>query len=400
MNWILFLIFFLLGVNNDPLSINIVKKWHLIEILSMLILTYVTLRYQRLLTNSFFSLSLIFVAWSILCMANAYDYFPYEHYITESKSVFTTYGTRGAFVILQLVFNVVLALGLYSFLVLSRFSPFKIEFYWVSAVGVSSLLGILIYLLQNVGFEFSFIQSNMMSYSRYRIYGLALEPQYMALYIMPACFIALKNKWYGRLAICMCAFILTFSTTLLVAFGVSLLWLYVRSGNVLQKVKYFPLLLILLPVVVYFSYEKAFSFVNSITSVSDSTSDYARAYSMYIAFQLIKEHWLTGVGLGNFSYYFEWRGEEKIFNVANIFLRIATEAGVVGLVLFAASLYNLHRNFKSLGLYYYAIFICMMIYFFVNSTFYFMLSFWLLFSLILAIKRGKEIEASRCNSHV
>lgn len=391
MYWILILICFLLGINNDPLSINIVKKWHFIEIISILILMYVIFGKKRMLTNSFFNLSIIFVAWSIFCLIIAFDYFPYEHNITESKSIFTTYGTRGTFVLFQLVFNISLALGLYSFLVLSKVSPLKIELCWVSAVTASCLLGILVYLLQQLGMEFSFIQSNMVSYSKYRLYGLSLEPQYMALYIMPVCFVSLKNKWHGSLAICTSAFILTFSTTLLLAFGVALFWLYLRTGNVKHKLKYLPLLLMLLPVIVFFSYEKAYSFFSSIASVSDSTTDYARAYSMYIAAQLIQEHWLTGVGLGNFSYYFEWRGEEKIFNVANIFLRVATETGFIGLFFFVASLYSLNKKIRSIDPYYYAIFICTMVYFLVNSTFYFMLSFWLLFSLILAIKRGREI---------
>jgi len=54
---------------------------------------------------------------------------------------------------------------------------------------------------------------------------------------------------------------------------------------------------------------------------------------------IFKDHWLTGVGLGNFRYYYyihkpAWAGEVQ--NPHNCFVQAATEFGVIGLLAFAA----------------------------------------------------------------
>lgn len=383
--FILFLLF-IFSINNEPLSIKIVKSWNISELIMMSMSILIILN-NKVQINKLHKISFLLVLWMLVCVLYNINNFPAEHYVTEESSIFTRYGTRSLATTAQIAFNILMSMILASYLISLPISGFTILKSYVRSITLFSLFGIIIYILQVIGFKFGFIQSNELSYSSYRLYSLAREPQYTALWIVPAIFISLKYKFKLDLIICFIALFLTRSTSVIFGFGVASLFYSIKRYGIKNVIKLFPLLLLIIIMVLSLTYQKGFAFVNSLMNVGDDTNDFARGYSMYLASKLAADNLSFGIGWGNFSYYFIWRGEEKIFNIGNIFLRSLSEIGVIGFLIISILFKRIYDYSRICGLEYVCILITFLVYFMANSTYFTFISFWIYLSLLYCFYR-------------
>ncbi|HIF9279605.1 TPA: O-antigen ligase family protein [Photobacterium damselae] len=378
----LYVIIFFCGVSNDPLSIEIIKEWKLVEILTIPLFVFLFISKNNFKVFNFQKKSFYFVSWCYISLVVNIGTFPFEHFVTDSKGLFTMYGTRGLLVATQLLFYIILSILLLNYLFYIKISQHELESIIVKSITLFSIIGIFIVCCQMLGFKFSFVQSNDLSYSSFRLFSLAREPQYAALWLSFGLLIAIKRRVFIPSFIILIAILLTRSSSVIAGLFVAFSWFYVFKVNIKVKLLLVPIVIIFTSFVFYLSLDKILSFYNSLINVNYATSDFARSYSMYVASKLIPEHFMAGIGLGNFPYFFEWRGEEKIFNIANIFIRILTECGIVGFTIFMVFISSIFRQFKKNADEYFCIIIVMFVYFMANSTYLFFVSFWLELALL------------------
>lgn len=372
----LFIIIFFCGVNNDPLSVRIIKDWKLVEILTIPLVILLFYVKNNIKYFNFQKIALILVIWCFISLIINKNTLPFDYFVTDSKNIFTMYGTRGWLVSGQLLFYILLSVFLLNYLYYLKISQSILEMVIIKAITLFALIGIVIVSSQILGVKFPFVQSNELSYSTFRLFSLSREPQYAGLWLSFGFFIAMKRKKFIPLSIILLAILLTRSSSVIAGLLVAFFWIYFFKIKIQVKLVSIPIVIIALFIVSYLTADKILAFYNSLSNVNSSTSDFARSYSMYVALKLIPDNFITGIGLGNFPYFFEWRGEEKIFNIANIFIRIMTECGIVGIFFFVLFVRSIIKALKKSNNEYFCILIVLFVYFMVNSTYLFFASFW------------------------
>jgi putative inorganic carbon (HCO3(-)) transporter len=91
-----------------------------------------------------------------------------------------------------------------------------------------------------------------------------------------------------------------------------------------------------------FIFLNIFSFFREIISnLYSSIVDQARLVIWINSFEIIKLVPFTGIGLGNFPIVYKYLFEKEFIHAHNIFLNIAIELGIPGLILFVALAFSL-----------------------------------------------------------
>jgi len=263
----------------------------------------------------------------------------------------------------------------------------------VIATTIFSIFGLIFYLSNIFGINIPLIQSNDLSYSVYRLYSFGLEPQYSALFIIPGVMISYFNKWYILLCINFIALILTFSTSVLLGFIVAIILYTFKNVKFTYQLLLLPFSFLFIYMFYELAGEKILSFISVLSGDNDGTND-ARAFSIITAIDLLNEYWMGGIGWGNFSFYFSWRSEERVFNLGNIFLRILVEGGLFSLlvsIFLSRYIYNYIKVIKNA---YSLILITFFIYFIANSTMFSMMCFWI-YLIIFEYLSKKEVYVKR-----
>jgi len=390
--FILVVLILFAGITNDILSIHIVKKMSIVEIVLILMTIYYFMIKRKVKVTLLIKYLLLLSAAFFFSSFYTSDYLPGNTFVV-SPGLFTSYETRSYMSSFQFLYLVILTITFSTFLYNTKISKYKLEKSIAIATTIFSIFGLVFYISNILGINIPLIQSNDLSYSMYRLYSFGLEPQYSALFIIPGVMISYFNKWYILLCINLIALILTFSTSVLLGFIVAII-LY-NFKNV--KFTYQLLLLPFVFLFIYMFYElaggKILSFISVLSGDNDGTVD-ARALSIITAIDLLNEYWMGGVGWGNFSFYFSWRNEERIFNLGNIFLRILVEGGLFSLlvsIFLSRYIYNYTKVLKNA---YFLILITFFIYFMANSTMFLMMCFWI-YLIIFEYLSKKEVYVKR-----
>ncbi len=186
---------------------------------------------------------------------------------------------------------------------------------------------------------------NVSSVSRVPSYGLFRHPNIFGGFLSVIIFwlVAFHGKkrfWMkGTIALGTVSLLLTFSTTAALAFVLSLIGLFlVRSRRLF-------LVIIFLIVV---SSVSVFGFVDG-SKFPSSASFYRRTSLQKASQEMIKERFLFGTGLNNFTvvmdrFYIPFKELRFVQPVHNIFILVLTETGIFGIISFLALiLYSLYR---------------------------------------------------------
>ena len=393
-----FLVCFLSGVTNHFFRLNIFKSWALIEVFAVF-LSVVFLFYKRLPINKVFLCGLIIAVWSFFSVYLNSHSFSSSYYVTDVSTLFTEYGTRGYLVSLQLLFNLFVFVSVLAVFRYLKYSAEGMMRFYTYAACLFSLIGLVVYVGQLLGMKFGFVQSNEVSYSKYRFYSLAVEPQFAALFLLPGVAFAVQLRRFLLATLLVVSLLLTFSTSILAGVAVVLLIKWMLSSSMKDKVRSLPLVVTLIGALVPFVYVKASAFVSSAISVGDGTNDFQRVYAMYVAVNLIAENWFYGIGWGNFPFYIEWRGEEKIVNLASLPLRFLCELGFIGGVLFiffASKVWGVVKLAPSSFRFVYGV---VAVYFLVNSTYFAMPSFWVFLAFTVYVSEvNYDFKVRRCHT--
>ncbi|MDB4926294.1 O-antigen ligase [Mucilaginibacter sp.] len=206
----------------------------------------------------------------------------------------------------------------------------------------------------------------------FRSSGLSQEPSFYVLYQSWICLITWYSKkifkkryWYILLIINVASLLLTFSTTLVSFFLILILNLLIFKSSTKRKSIVLSLLLILVlfgyyiidhfglyPQFEYAFVSKLMNFFTAPEHTLDSGS--FRSYTSGIGIRIFKDHWLTGVGVGNSMYYmylYEFKMGIVEFGQPltagtfpqNLFSIVLSEQGIIGGL---SLLYFLFCSFK------------------------------------------------------
>lgn len=207
------------------------------------------------------------------------------------------------------------------------------------------------------------------SHYNFRSSGLSQEPSFYVLYQSWICLIAwftkhlfYKRYWYIIITTNIFSLIFTFSSSLIGLVIIIFLSIFIFKTKF--KVKAYSLATIALIVIIgyfivetynlngifnYFFVSKTSNFLTTQEYTTDSGS--FRNYTTRIGFQIFKDYWLTGVGVGNSIYYmylYEFKMGISVFGETlspgsfpqNMISMVFAEQGIIGgLSLFALLLY-------------------------------------------------------------
>ncbi len=388
--YILFCIIFIAGITNDVLCVHIGKKMSPIE-LSLYAIFFMMVFYGKFYVSK--------VPYYMLALSGAFFFstvmninsLPASNYIL-APSVYTNYSTRSLFVSLQFFMLTLTIVGFRTFLYRMHIKAKDVVDIVIKATTLFALLGIFFYFLNILGVDVSLIQSNEKSYGRYRLYSFAVEPQYAALFMTFGLFTSFFEKDYGKFIIIALATLLTFSTGVLLGIFSAMVFYYFYKRFTLKKV------LAGLCFMIAFSYfAQAFIIPKIIGTFSvlqgnASVNVEARASSILQGVELFKDNWLKGVGWGNFSFYYTFRGEEKIVNLSNIFLRVWLEGGLLSFVILLSFVFYLYKILRRMPVQYSLICIVYLVYFMPNSTAFLQPYFWIFIILIESLYNSNKFN--------
>ncbi|MFS2186189.1 O-antigen ligase family protein, partial [Mucilaginibacter sp. Mucisp84] len=218
----------------------------------------------------------------------------------------------------------------------------------------------------------SFIQNK--TYYDFRSSGLSQEPSFYILYQAWICLIGgytrhlfKKNIWYLIMAINILSLLLTFSTAM---FGFALIlassiFLFKTSFKIKMGIVITIAILLILGylALLYFDLYPVFEYIfvsklSGFFSVPETTTDSGsyRSYTSSIGIKIFKDHWVTGVGVGNSIYYmyiYEFKMGIREFGEMlspgtfpqNSFSSVLADQGVIGGLSFLAFLGGALRKF-------------------------------------------------------
>jgi hypothetical protein len=214
----------------------------------------------------------------------------------------------------------------------------------------------------------SFIQ-NKTEYP-FRSYGFSQEPSFYILYQGWICLFTWytrhlfsKKVWCFLIMLNMAALVLSLSTMIAAFLGIILSSAFIFKSSFKKRTWIiFSLLLLLLAgyfIMMYFNLSGLFEYV--FTSKLEGfftapeftfTSGGIRRYTSQLGIEIFKDHWLTGVGVGNSIYYMYIYDYLKMDNVVvagtfpqNAFSCVLSEQGIIGGGLFFVFLLLIIRKF-------------------------------------------------------
>ncbi|ELX8380588.1 O-antigen ligase family protein [Providencia stuartii] len=385
---LLFLLFFLSGVTNDVLKINIVKSWSLIEIYCVFVFFVLAFSKKILLNKVIYSYISLLVGVILSLLLNLSS-FSFEHYVTDVSSIGTTYGPRMVLSFLQMLFGLICIISSYSLIKASGISNYEISNILLMSISLFSLIGIIFLIMNSIGIQIPIIQSNEKSYGSYRLYSLSVEPQFAALFISLGVAISLHLKKKVLFILNILALVLTLSTTALVGLVIATIYYIHKKYSIKYRIFIAPVIILSSVILIYLSIDKIQLFFNLMTT-GENLDALARVKSIFVAYDLFKGNPMFGVGWGNFSFYFDWRGNEVITNIGNLFLRIIVETGLVGFILFIPILYWFYCLFKISNVECKSYLIILLVYFMTNSTAFLQPVFWITTQYIYIISRQSK----------
>ncbi|MFB0495596.1 hypothetical protein ABID99_001833 [Mucilaginibacter sp. OAE612] len=218
----------------------------------------------------------------------------------------------------------------------------------------------------------SFIQNK--TYYDFRSSGFSQEPSFYILYQAWICLIGWYTKplfktysWYLIMAINVSSLLLTFSTAM---FGFALIlgssvFLFKSPIRIKLGIIFVIAVLLLLGYIalLYFDLYPVFEYIfvsklSGFFSIPETTTDSGsyRSYTSSIGIRIFKDHWLTGVGVGNSIYYmyiYEFKMGIREFGEMlspgifpqNSFSSVLADQGIVGGLSFLAFLGGALRKF-------------------------------------------------------
>lgn len=388
-----FFAIFISGFSNEIFRVNIGKMWSGIEILCFLNFIFVVFVNRFRMEKNIFPMLFILMAILISLIVN-FNNFPFEHYIGDTKSLATSYGSRMILSFYQMVFLLLCFVSTYNILIHSKLKSVEIERLAMYAVSTFSLFGILFLIMNLLGMTVPIIQSNEKSYGIYRLYSFALEPQFAGLYIAIGLAISVRMKNKLHIAINTISILLTVSTTVILGFACAFVYYIYKKNNIRLKIMLSPMIVLVLLLAFYYSSGKVGLYYQLLTT-GEELDMVARVKSLYVAISLLLDNPYFGIGWGNFSYYFEWRGEEVITNVANIILRILTDVGFVGFLFYIPFFIWCYKLFKISDYEYRAYFVLIFVYFSINSTAFLQPSFWVLLQYVHFVSNNRDVNIGK-----
>ncbi|MCR8560146.1 hypothetical protein KXD93_21015 [Mucilaginibacter sp. BJC16-A38] len=218
----------------------------------------------------------------------------------------------------------------------------------------------------------SFIQNK--TYYNFRSSGFSQEPSFYILYQAWICLIGWYTRhmfkkyfWYLVMVINVLSLLLTFSTAMFgfVLILSSAVFLFKTSFKIKMGIVFTLVVLLLLGyfALLYFDLYPVFEYIfvsklSGFLSVPETTTDSGsyRSYTSSIGIEIFKDHWVTGVGVGNSMYYmyiYEFKMGIREFGEMlspgifpqNSFSCVLADQGVIGGLSFLAFLGGALRKF-------------------------------------------------------
>jgi hypothetical protein len=355
-------VLFFIGFQQFPI-IRIGGSFKIYELFAIVILLVDILSIRKLKFAGIVSIAafLFFVVSPIISYLYSNIFLGYPNsFFLKYTNVDTFKFNFYVFPLLQLMymffnFSTINAITISSFIYSKFNSILKIIVIIATCIAIYSLIAmftvdIITYLPQFVQFKQPY---------HFRSSGLSQEPSFYVLYQTWICLIIWYTKkmfkvrnWYILLIINIASLLLTFSTTLVGFFLILILNIVIFKSSVKLKSLMIIILIILLLIGYYIidhfglyaGFEYAFiSKLSNFFSAPQHTLDSGsfRSYTSSIGIKIFKDHWLTGVGVGNSMYYmhlYEFKMGITEFGQPltpgtfpqNLFSIVLSEQGIIG----------------------------------------------------------------------
>ena len=227
-----------------------------------------------------------------------------------------------------------------------------ILYMFVIAAGISAVFGIYQYIFGDV-YSQAWLDADMFEDIKMRVYSTFENPNVYGEYLILSIPIAVSLFWtekgfwkkaflLGISGITMLAMILTFSRGcwLGILFALAILAVIIDRRFIILGLIGLMMLPFVLP-------DTIINRFMSIGDMSDSSTSY-RVYIWMGSLAMLKDYWLSGIGLGETSFntiypLYSYNNIEAPHS-HNLYLQIVSQFGIMGLIIFLAIVYNFYKD--------------------------------------------------------
>ena len=251
---------------------------------------------------------------------------------------------------------VMIAFAMAYFIIINTIETKKqfksILYMFVIAAGISAVFGIYQYIFGDV-YSQAWLDADMFEDIKMRVYSTFENPNVYGEYLILAIPIAVALFWtekgfwkkaflLGIAGITMLAMILTFSRGcwLGILFALAILAVIIDRRFIILGI----IALMFMPFVLPDTIINRFM---SIGDMSDSSTSY-RVYIWMGSLAMLKDYWVSGIGLGETSFntiypLYSYNNIEAPHS-HNLYLQIVSQFGIMGLIMFLAIVYNFYKD--------------------------------------------------------
>ena len=251
---------------------------------------------------------------------------------------------------------VMIAFAMAYFIIINTIETKKqfkaILYMFVIAAGISAVFGIYQYIFGDV-YSQAWLDADMFEDIKMRVYSTFENPNVYGEYLILAIPIAVSLFWtekgfwkktflLGISGITMLAMILTFSRGcwLGILFALAILAVIIDRRFIILGLIGLMMLPFVLP-------DTIINRFMSIGDMSDSSTSY-RVYIWMGSLAMLKDYWLSGIGLGETSFntiypLYSYNNIEAPHS-HNLYLQIVSQFGIMGLIIFLAIVYNFYKD--------------------------------------------------------
>ena len=356
-------------VSANGLIIPIGRNFEIAQVLFFILIGVIII---KLLSNTDYTLQInskyfiLYILWAFIMLISIFnkpETFLYAP-VTETSRL-QQYDMIGYMYLFWVILNLIVSIITYHFATQKGMFIKIIRMLFIGS-GVFSLYGIYQYLavwiLGSGAQSIVYILKDdyLFGADQLRLSSFAREPLYygnfLAIVLVITIALTLSRKGYSYLNfhsytfyfiffLNIVALFLTFSTGALFSLvGASMIILFIKLLNKKDRIFKSPMNIIIITIfsiMLLFSLSAGgFRVGSKISRLTDTSSNYGRMISIFEAIELIKDHPLTGVGLGNSIYF------TRVRQIHNAYLNMAAETGLPSLFIFITIIYLIYKRVK------------------------------------------------------